>query len=224
MKYLGTVLLVILMFSCSEKKSGQSDLTSKQIAYHHNAALDFAYSKVKKNYSMDALINSLGDYLFEEGLAERSVIDMEIEKAKKFYYKHKKSKKSLLETGIFTDSFRTILNNGQISQELFDDFLFITTDKTLLSDEVALLDFLNTTFISKDWSDSDRIYVDIFVDVCNSSAAYWSMPVDGKKQLKCSTKVIINDAIGGVIGGLATGGIGSVVLAGILSAGSNEDC
>jgi len=114
-------------------------------------------------------------------------------------------------------------NFSSIPDRIFLELNNILKTDSLTTNTNNLMLYVNNIMPNKKWSDQELRYIIIFQTIINYSANFWLTKYSSRLKLKCSTWVIINDGIGGVLGS-AFGGVGGVILGTVLSAGTNKEC
>ncbi|NMB63533.1 MAG: hypothetical protein GYA16_01550 [Spirochaetes bacterium] len=224
------ILIISLCLSCRDDKNVTRDshdeyvlqiqAEAQEIAQTHNEILRMIYENENKNKEksstniLERVYHSVREY-YERFPKKKINLDESIDFATWYFERYSIS------------SNMELLNNDEnfssIPDRIFLELNHILKTDSLTSNTDNLKLYVNNIMPNKKWSDQELRYVIIFQTMINYSANYWETIYSSRLKLKCSTWVIINDGIGGVLGS-AFGGVGGVILGTILSAGTNEEC
>jgi len=227
---------IFIMSACKEL-SEKDDLgidntvSFEEIGILHNELLSNYYgNRVHRNTTLDEKISELMDMSWDH-LAESGFSRIQLDEAKRTLpeFPGKSDLKGISEDGFLLDTAQVLgllSQNANLSAEFIADLSELVLKAYSGEDAYELKVLLNEEFALNSYADEeDEIAKEVFVDLFNSSFTYWEEFYSSKKsalKLKDSSKVIINDAIGGVIGTIF-GPIGSVLTAAVFSVGTNEE-
>jgi len=227
---------IIVLSACKElpeqdEQAMENNVSFEEMGRLHNELLSNYYDhRVQRMSTLDAKISELMDMSWKH-LEDAGYSKMQIGNARRVLPEipGKSSLKGILEDGFSLDTTNLadlFSENDNLSGELIADISDLVLKAYSGEDVDKLTNYVNDEFAMKSYTGvEDEIAQGIFVDIFNSSFTYWEEFYSSKKsnlKLKDSSKVIINDAIGGVIGTIF-GPIGSVLTAAVFSVGTNEE-
>lgn len=207
------------------------ELSFTDVGKLHNELLANYYEKrVNVNGHLSDKLSELNNlnwkYLDEQGYSEDQIQEARLKLPERInlgYLKKSANEGFYVDTSMFLEE----LGDLEIySQEFVDEISFILGEVQIASEMNVIVDYVNTDFMEKYFTDEDDILArDVFVDIFNNSYIYWTDFYSEKKsvtRLKRSSWVIINDGIGGILGSIF-GPVGSVVTATAFSLATNEE-
>lgn len=227
---------VLMMSACNDLSERDDQGTDNNVSYEeigilHNDLLNNYYEhRVNVSLTLDEKISELVEMSWEH-LAKSGYSRIQIDEAKRVLpeFPGKSDLKGISIDGFSLDTAQLLdlfSQNANLSSEFIADISDLVLKAYSGEDAYHLKVYLNDEFAANSYSGAeDEIAKEVFIDLFNSSFTYWEEFYSSKKcalKLKDSSKVIINDAIGGVIGSIF-GPIGSVLTAAVFSVGTNEE-
>jgi len=226
-----TLSLFLILSACSkDAKVTTEDLLPMAGTIHNQLLENYYQNRLNVDPDMESMINEIielsSDYLVSEGYDRRTIDEAEQSLKEKFGPSRLKN--------ITNDDYS--INIGNLASELQDLSLY---SEKFLSELVYILEmveedadfqhvynYINTKFLYLTFeSKKDQEGQTLFTNIFNGSFSFWTNETNTCRkaaELDPSSWVIINDAIGGILGSVF-GPVGSIIGAAVLSVGTNEE-
>jgi hypothetical protein len=233
----GLLLTLLMLFSACEHESGtlpdpadEGDILANA-GELHNQMVDYYYTHRKdRSTSPEGVYTEMLDlssaYLVSIGYDASSVEKVRQavnEKCGPDLLKSTSEGKFSLDPGTFIQQLRT---TGLYSNHFLNSINEILQLGENNADKQTIRRHVNSAFTGiRFMHPKDREGQQLFIKIFNSSFQFWESYYGSNlkdAQLKDSSWVIINDAIGGILG-LVFGPVGSIVTGTVFSVGTNEE-
>ena len=219
------LVLIVTNYSCKKENNlnqagNKNRMKPSEIGYYHNVVVSLYLNN--KNYKPNQPIDKIG----------KSMINLMKEKypnlMKKFslpehynylvgYYKSTNKGNSEFDLTQFTeDGFQNLVTRNIISIDFKEDIIDIVNNSSTYNDVINKIQIVK----NKNLNNEERYIIEVFESIANNSHTLWSNYYNGNK-IKPSTKVILADIVGGVLGSLYSGIFG-IIQGGLVSAAVNE--